>query len=147
MTQEFYGAGNSAWRRALARIAATGAVVALSACQTTVPRDRNSGEVLGRVETGGAIASPLMVVAIDRESGQIVHRVFLGPNHRAFSIPLAAGHYKFFACADDNQDGRCNAEERTSVMYTLVNDVRAGEGIELPSIRLEDTRRVAANLR
>ena len=35
-TQDFYGTSQNAWRRTLARIAATGAVVALTACQTNV---------------------------------------------------------------------------------------------------------------
>ena len=39
-TQDFYGTTQGAWRRTLARIAATGAVAALAACQTNVAHER-----------------------------------------------------------------------------------------------------------
>lgn len=144
-TQEFYGTSRSAWRRALASIAATGAVAALSACQTNVAHERPTGTVLGRVRASSADSGPLMVVAIDRETGRIAHRAFL-ESKRAFSMPLQSGHYKFYACSDDNRDGRCNGSESASVTYALTDRVNAGDVIQLPTFNLLREGRLARAL-
>ncbi|HTU66704.1 MAG TPA: hypothetical protein VMF52_12185 [Steroidobacteraceae bacterium] len=139
---EFYGTKIGAWRRTLARIAAAGAVVAMTACTTNAAHERPTGTVLGRVKTGGS-AVPVMVLAVDRGSGQIAHRAFL-QSKQAFSMPLTSGQYKFYACADDNRDGRCNGSERTSVMYSLSDEVHAGDVIQLPTFTLGRSDRVTA---
>jgi len=141
-TQDFYGTSQGAWRRTLARIAATGAVVALTACQTTVTHERPTATVLGRIKACGAESAPVMVVAIDRETGRIAHRSFL-ESKRVFSMPLASGHYKFYACADTNRDGRCNDSEIASVAYVLAERVNAGDFVQLPTLNLQPGNRVA----
>ena len=142
-TQDFYGTTASAWRRALARIAATGAVAALAACQTNVVHERPTGTVLGRVKNGDAERSPVLVVALDRDSGRIAHRAFL-QNRTAFSMPLSPGRYKFYACADADRDGHCGGTEQRSVTYSLTNEVHAGDVIQMPSFDLGSPARVAA---
>jgi hypothetical protein len=141
-TQDFYGTSRSAWRRALALIAATGAVAALSACQTNVAHEQPTGIVLGRVRVSNADRGPVMVVAIDRGTGTIAQRAFL-ESKRAFSMPLHSGHYKFYACSDDNRDGRCDGSESASVMYSLADRVNAGDVIQLPTFNLLREGRLA----
>jgi hypothetical protein len=142
-TQDFYGTSRSAWRRALARIAATGAVAALAACQTPVAHERPTAMVLGRVTVNAADGAPILVVAFDRATGKVAHRAFL-ESQRAFAMRLYSGTYKFYACADENRDGHCGSAERRSVMYSLANAVHAGEVIQLPSFRLDAPARVTA---
>jgi hypothetical protein len=141
-TQEFYGTRRSPWRRALSCIAATGAVAALSACQTNAAHEQPTGTVLGRVRAASANDGPVMVVAIDRDTGRIAHRAFL-ESKRAFSMPLHSGHYKFYACSDDNRDGRCDGAESASVTYALTERVNAGDIIQLPTFNLLREGRVA----
>ena len=141
-TQDFYGTSQGAWRRTLARIAATGAVAALAACQTQVAQERPSGTVLGRVrtfESGG----PLMVVAVDGATGKVAHRAFL-ESQRAFSMRLYSGTYKFYACADDDRDGHCGATEQRTVRYSLKGNVSAGDVIQLPTFDLGRRQTIAA---
>jgi hypothetical protein len=140
--QDYYGTRQSAWRRALAHIAATGAVVALAACQTHVAHERPTGTVLGRVNANGS-AAPVMVLALDRGTGKIVHRAFLG-KRTAFSMPLTAGSYKFYACADADLDGVCGSAEPRSVLYSLSKPVMPGEIIQMPTFRLARPQTVAA---
>jgi hypothetical protein len=142
-TQDFYGTSQGAWRRTLARIAATGAVVALSACQTNVAHERPTGTVLGRVKTVGAETAPVLVLAIDRGSGRIAQRAFL-ERSSAFAMPLYSGSYKFYACADANRDGHCASTERRTVLYALSNEVHAGDVIQMPAFQLDVSERVAA---
>jgi hypothetical protein len=141
-TQEFFGTSRSAWRRTLALIATTGAVAALAACQTNVAHEQPTGTVLGRVRASNPDNGPVMVVAIDRESGTIAQRAFL-ESKRAFSMPLRSGHYKFYACSDDNRDGRCDGAESASVMYALAERVNAGDVIQLPTLNLLREGRLA----
>jgi len=141
-TQDFYGTPKSAWRRALAHIATTGAVVALAACQTNVAHERPTGTVLGRVNANGGDA-PVMVVAVDRGTGKIAHRAFLG-KRTAFSMPLTSGSYKFYACADANRDGLCGSTEQRSVLYSLSNAVMPGDIIQMPTFRLGRSETVAS---
>jgi hypothetical protein len=142
-TQDFYGTTHGAWRRTLARIAATGAVAALAACQTNVVHERHTGTVLGRVRSSPAETAPIMVLAIDRGTGKVAHRAFLGGGS-AFSMPLYSGSYKFYACADENQDGQCGAAEPRSVLYSLTNEVHAGDVIQMPSFSLARRETIAA---
>lgn len=142
-TQDFYGTSQGAWRRTLARIAATGAVVALTACQANVAHERPTGTVLGRVKTSGTDNSPLLVLAFDRGSGKVAHRAFL-ESQRTFSMRLYSGKYKFYACVDQDRDGHCSASERKTVMYALADEVNAGDVIQLPTFRLQASQRVAA---
>ena len=143
-TQDYYGTPKSAWRRALAHIAATGAVVALAACQTPIAHERPTGTVLGRVNANGS-AAPVMVLAVDRGTGRIVHRAFLG-KRTAFSMPLTAGNYKFYACADADRDGVCGSDEQRSVLYSLSNAVTPGAIIQMPTFRLNRPETVASAL-
>jgi hypothetical protein len=142
-TQDFYGTTQGAWRRTLARIAATGAVAALAACQTNVAHERPTGTVLGRVRTSPAQSAPILVLAFDRGTNEVAHRAFLGSG-TAFSMPLESGSYKFYACADENQDGHCGSAELRSVMYTLTNEVHAGDVIQMPSFSLGRRETIAA---
>jgi hypothetical protein len=142
-TQDFYGTTQGAWRRTLARIAATGAVAALAACQTNVAHERQTGTVLGRVRTTAAGNAPIVVLAFDRGGGEIAHRALLG-SHTAFSMRLYAGSYRFYACADENQDGHCGNSEPRSVMYSLTNEVHAREVIQMPTFSLGHREAVAA---
>jgi hypothetical protein len=142
-TQDFYGTRQSAWGRKLARIAATGAVVALAACQTNVGHERPTGTVLGRVRASGGDTTSVLVLAFDRRTGQVAHRAFLA-HGTAFSMPLYSGSYKFYACADANRDGHCGADEARSVMYSLTNEVHAGEIIQMPTFALNRRETVAA---
>lgn len=147
-TQDFYGTSRSAWRRALALVAATGAIATLSACQTnshaSFDQKRPNATVLGRVKATGADGAPLMILAIDRTTGKVAHRAFLGSTYRAFAIPLQSGTYKFYACADQNQDGYCGSSEPMSAMYSLSERVNAGDTIQLPTIELGSADRVAS---
>ena len=142
-TQDFYGTTQSGWRRALARIAATGAVATLAACQTNLAHERPTATVLGRVDASTADRAPVLVLAFDRGTGKVAHRAFL-ESQRAFSMRLYSGAYKFYACADENRDGHCGSGERRSVMYSLKDSVHAGEVIQLPSFRLGAPDRVTA---
>jgi hypothetical protein len=139
---EFYGTSQSAWRRLWTRMAATGAVVAMAACQTPVSHERATGTVLGRVKSSGSDNGPVMVVAIDRDTGRISHRAFLEAK-RAFAIPLHSGRYKFYACSDDNRNGRCDGAENASVMFALAERVNAGDVIQLPTFNLQPDGRLA----
>src|SRR4051812_49278160 len=125
-TQDFYGTSRGAWRRTLARIAATGAVAALAACQSNVAHERPTATVLGRVKVSAAEGAPVLVLAFDRGTGKVAHRAFL-ESQRAFSMRLYSGAYKFYACADENRDGHCGGGERRSVMYSLAGEVHAGD--------------------
>jgi len=134
-TQDYYGTQQSTWRRTLSRIAATGAVVALAACQTNVNHERPTGTVLGRVKSSSGGHSPMLVLAFDRGTGRVAHRAFL-ERGTAFSMPLYSGSYKFYACVDANRDGHCGRDEERSVMYSLRDEVHAGDIIQLPSFSL-----------
>jgi hypothetical protein len=134
-TSDFYVTANSPWRRMWARMAATGAVIALAACQTNVVHERPTGTVMVRVKGGGPDNGPVVVLAIDRDSGRIARRAF-AESKRVFSLPLESGNYKFYACADENRDGRCGGTETTSMMYALAGRVNAGDRIELPTFDL-----------
>jgi len=142
-TQDFYGSSRSPWRRTLARIAATGAVATLAACQTNVAHERPTGTVLGRVKTVGGENAPVLVLAFDRATGKVAHRAFL-ERSTAFSMPLYSGSYKFYACADANRDGHCGSTEKRTVLYSLSNAVHAGDVIQMPTFRLDVSERVAA---
>lgn len=141
-TQDFYGTSKSAWRRALAHLAATGAVVALTACQTNVAHERPTGTVLGRVNPNGNDGA-VMVLAVERDTGKIAHRAFLG-KRSAFSMPLYSGSYKFYACADADRDGVCGSAEPRSVLYSLSNQVMPGDIIQMPTFSLGRPQTVAS---
>jgi len=143
---EFYVTSQSPWRRMWARMAATSAIVALAAGQASVAHETSTATVLGRVKANPTATGPLLVVAIDRDTGRIAHRVFL-ETKRAFAIPLQSGRYKFYACSDDNRDGKCSASESTSVMYALAERINAGEVIQLPTFNLKPDGRRLAQLR
>jgi hypothetical protein len=142
-TQDFYGTTQSRWRRALARAAATGAVAALAACQTTIAHERPTGRVFGRVNNDAAPGTPVVVFAFERGTGQVVHRVFLEKT-AAFSMPLHSGSYKFYACADTNRDGRCGEGEARSALYSLTNEIQPGDLIQMPSFTLNRRARAIA---
>jgi hypothetical protein len=140
---EFYATSTSPWRRMWMRMAATGAIAALAAGQTAGAREHTTATVLGRVKSAEAHTGPVMVVAIDRDTGRIAHRAFL-ESKRAFAIPLHSGRYKFYACSDDNRDGQCSRAESASVMYALADRMNAGDVIQLPTFTLQSNRRLAS---
>jgi hypothetical protein len=141
-TQDFYGTAPSAWRRTLARVAATGAVLTLAACQTNVTHERSTATIFGRVAADGTDA-PLVVLAFERGSGRLAQRAVL-ETQRAFSMRLRSGAYRFYACADENRDGHCAGSERRSVTYSLADELHAGDIVQLPSFRLGARQRVTA---
>jgi hypothetical protein len=129
------------------KLIAAGSALVLGACATSpAPRDtplfESSGLLLGHVNFTSKLAAPIVVVALDQTNGKIVHRAFLEAN-RAFQLPLAAGHYKFYAFADVNRDGVLSADEPASVMYSLSDEIRAGGTLELPALRVDLRARVA----
>jgi hypothetical protein len=137
-SKEFYGTAPSTWRRTLARLAATGAITALAACQTTGTGARtgpSSGVVLGRVK-GNVDQSALVVVAIDRASGRIAQRAFLARSNY-YAMPMTAGRYKLYAFADRDRNGVRGASEPASLVYSMADDLRSGERIELPAFVLK----------
>ena len=134
----FYTNTRSNWRRRLAQIAASGACVALAACQTSPTVGARSGVspgvVLGRVK-GNADQTSLVVVAIDRDTGRVAQRAFLA-HSSYYALPMSAGRYKLYAFADLDRNGLRSADEPASLMFSMADDVHAGERIELPTMAL-----------
>jgi hypothetical protein len=125
-----------AWRRTLARIAAAGACAALTACASPgiVSARSNQGTFTGRVKAA-ADSAAVVIVAIDRSNGRVANRTFL-PKAGEFAMPLNTGHYKLFAFADVDGNGARSRNEPTSLLYSVTNEVRAGDRIELPELEL-----------
>ena len=137
--RSFYGehaTTRGAWHRTLASIAATGACAVLAACQSPgiVGARATQGTITGRVAADTDSAS-IVVVAIDRSNGRIAQRAFL-PKPGKFSMPMTAGRYKLYAFADLDGNGARGGSEPASVVYSLVNEVRAGDRFELPAMEL-----------
>ena len=87
----------------------------------------------GRVLTNSS--APVVIVAVDRATGRIVHRCFL---ERAgeFRMPLDPGRYGFYAYADQNRDGLRDAGDTWSPLYVLAEPLRAGDQLELPPLAI-----------
>jgi hypothetical protein len=134
----FFGASapGGAWRRTLAGIAATGACAALTACASPgiVSARAHQGTFTGRVKAA-ADSAAVVIVAIDRADGRVANRAFL-PKAGDFAMPLNSGHYKLYAFADVDGNGARSRNEPASVMYSVTNEVRAGDRIELPELEL-----------
>lgn len=126
-----------AWRRTLARIAAAGACAALTACASPgiVSARSNQGTFTGRVKAA-ADSAAVVIVAIDRSNGRVANRTFL-PKAGEFAMPLNTGHYKLFAFVDVDGNGARSRNEPTSLLYSVTNEVRAGDRIELPELELD----------
>jgi len=92
--------------------------------------------LIGSVSSAGEDSAPIVVVALDRNAGRVVHRTFL-ETKRAFHMPMVPGKYKFYAFADANRNGVRDAGEAASVMYALTAPLRAGEQVEMPAIRIQ----------
>jgi len=92
--------------------------------------------LVGSVSSAGEKSVPIVVVALDRNAGRVVHRTFL-ETQRTFHMPMTPGRYKLYAFADSNRNGVRDTGEAVSVMYDLVTPLRAGEQIELPALRIE----------
>ena len=116
-----------------ARTAAASMILAL----TTVPAWPSATVALlvGSVSSSAAISTPIVVVALDRRAGKVVHRTFL-ETQRGFRIPLVPGSYKVYAFADANRNGIRESTEAASVMYAIASPLRAGEELELPALRI-----------
>ena len=132
----------------IAKLLAAAGALALGACATpdaslTARQHDSTGLLLGRVSFPSQLAAPIVVVALDRKSGKIVHRAFLETD-RTFRMPMAAGYYKFFAFADENRDGALGAGEPSSYLYSLSNEIRARQELELPTLHVQARASVAA---
>jgi hypothetical protein len=125
-----------AWKRTLARLAAAGACAALTACASPgiVSARSNQGTFTGRVKAA-ADSAAVVIVAIDRSNGRIANRTFL-PKAGDFAMPLDSGHYKLYAFADMDGNGARSRNEPISLLYSVTNEVRAGDRIELPEFDL-----------
>jgi hypothetical protein len=134
----FYTTTRSHWRRRLAQVAASGACVALAACQTNAAVGArpgvSPGVVLGRVKANADHTS-LVVVAIDRDTGRVAQRAFL-THSSYYALPMSAGHYKLYAFADLDRNGLRGVDEPSSLMFSMADDVHSGERIELPTMNL-----------
>jgi hypothetical protein len=95
-----------------------------------------SALLVGSVSSSAAISAPIVVVALDRRAGKVVHRTFL-ETQRGFRMPVAPGSYKLYAFADTNRNGVRESTEAVSVMYAIASPLRAGEELELPALRIE----------
>ena len=124
------------WRRTLSRLAATGACAALTACASPgIESARaNQGTFTGRVKAAAESAA-VVIVAIDRSNGRVANRSFLAKAGE-FAMPLDAGHYKLYAFADIDGNGARTRNEPISLLYSVTNEVRAGDRIELPEFEL-----------
>src|SRR5690349_7779102 len=96
--------------------------------------DASPGATLyGRVAAGASL--PIVVVALDRDAGRVVHRVFL-EHPGDFRMPLAPGRYRFYAYADEDRDGERSAGAAVSEMFVLSGALRAGDRVVIPVLRL-----------
>lgn len=129
-------------RRAAVMLTAAAAAIALAACQGA-PAPSATGTLVGHVKFTSKLASPIVVVAVDKSTGRVVHRAFLESN-RAFRLPMDAGRYKFFAFADVNRDGELEPNEPVSVVYSLADEIRVGESLELPTLDVKPALQYAA---
>jgi hypothetical protein len=93
-----------------------------------------TGLLSGRIEAQ-ADAVPLVVVAVDRDTHRIVHRLFL-EQARVFRLPLQPGNYRLYAFADADRDGALDPDEARSDRYLLATRLRAGDRLELPTLRV-----------
>jgi hypothetical protein len=87
------------------------------------------------VSASTAVASPVVVMVVNRNTGKVAQRVFL-ESKRAFQMPVLPGNYRFYAFADANRNGLRDAGEAVSVAYALTSPLRAGEMLELPTFEL-----------
>lgn len=133
-----YGDVGHAWRRRLAQIAATGACAALAACQSPgigAAKVHAPGVITGRVKGLGTNSGPLVIVAVDRDSGRVAQRAFLARGDD-YAIPMTAGRYKLYAFADLDRNGARSVGEPASLFYSISGDVKAGDRLELPALEL-----------
>jgi hypothetical protein len=135
--------GRARVRRALrAALALTtaGICVSLAACQTTGSYAAD-GTFIGRLSTAPRVDGPFVVIAVDGASDKIVHRAFLGKDHR-FELDLPAGNYKLYAFVDSDGNGHSGADEAMSAMYAVTTPLRANDRIELPALEIGAVRGV-----
>lgn len=92
--------------------------------------------LVGSVSSAGEKSVPIVVVALDRNAGRVVHRAFL-ETKRTFRMPITPGRYKLYAFADANRNGVRDTGEAVSVVYNLVTPLRAGEQVEMPALRIQ----------
>jgi hypothetical protein len=126
------------------RIMETGARCAAAAlscltvtgCQSLEASRVMNAELRGEVAaTADQQHTSIVVVAIDRGAGKIVHRAFIA-NGQDFALRLAAGRYKVYAFDDQDHDGALGSGEPRSVVYALAASLRAGERRELPVLTI-----------
>jgi hypothetical protein len=132
----------AAMRRVISSLALTIAMsTMLSACQTVpdghavCPLD-TTGVLVGRVEAHSGIVGPFVVVARERASGKIAHRMFVDDT-RAFAMLMDAGRYDFFAFSDRDGNGRRGPDEPASAVYALRSEIRPADLVELPALHID----------
>jgi hypothetical protein len=91
--------------------------------------------LVGSVSPVTESSTPIVVVALDRHAGRVVQRTFL-ETKRDFRMAMRPGHYKVYAFADANRNGKRDAGEASSVLYSISTPLRAGEQLELPAITI-----------
>jgi hypothetical protein len=125
----------------IASLAIPAASVALAGCQSL--ESSMTARLKGRIDAERSIAGPFVIAAYDRTTHRIAHRVYL---ERAgdFDMLIDEGRYKFLAFADLDRDGRLGAGEPVSVRMALASAVRAGDVLEIPSLRVRAGLAVAS---
>jgi phosphate/sulfate permease len=118
-----------------ARPARTAAASMILALATTAAWPAATSALLVGSVSSTAISAPIVVVALDRRAGKIVHRTFL-ETQRGFRMAVAPGSYKLYAFADANRNGVREPTEAVSVMYAIASPLRAGEELELPVLAI-----------
>jgi len=116
-----------------ARTAAASMILALTTAAAWPAA--TSALLVGSVSSSAALSAPIVVVALDRRAGKIVHRTFL-ETQRSFRMAVAPGSYKLYAFADTNRNGVRESTEAVSVMYAIASPLRAGEELELPALTI-----------
>jgi hypothetical protein len=116
-----------------ARIAAASMILTLAAA--TAWPSNSYALLLGSVSASTAVASPVVVMVVNRNTGKVAQRAFL-ESKRAFQMPVLPGNYRFYAFADANRNGLRDAGEAVSVAYALTSPLRAGEQLELPAFEI-----------
>src|SRR5688500_11741031 len=132
----------AAMRRVISSLALTIAMsMMLSACQTVpdvhavCPLD-TTGVLVGRVEADSGIVGPFVVVARERPSGKIAHRMFVDDT-RAFAMLMDAGRYDFFAFSERAGNGRRGPLDPPRAAFAFRSHIRLADLVALPALRID----------
>jgi hypothetical protein len=124
----------SAFNLRAPRMAGAALLLALVSGQAAAAPAKLSGRVLA------SSSAPIVIVAVDRQTGRIVHRCFLD-RPGEFHMPLDPGRYGLFAYSDENRDGIRNVGDPSSPLYVLAAPVRSGDQLELPPLAIRQDSR------